>query len=330
MTAATTTETAPVRLLDGDDVDALATVPVGLAAAEDAARLVTAGRITTGRVQVNGPVAWMRILAGTISDLDLLGYKEFHRVGQRVRYHVHLFRESTGDALGIVDGRRITSLRTSATAAAAVRHWAGDAPVRVGLIGSGEESREGLRAIAGAVPVHEAAVFSPTPANRAAFAQQMTAELGVSVEDVPSQAEAIAGCDVLYVATSSHHNAFLHAADVAEVGLVAAIGSTQPVHRELFGDVFTAADSVVVDTPDATHESGDCLEAVAAGWDAGSVELLGNYLATPAGDRSRRTVFKSIGSVEQDLVLAYHLLRAAEEQERGTVVDPVGSLRVMR
>lgn len=319
-----------VRLLSGDDVDALATVDVGLAAAEDAARLVTGGRITTGRVQVNGPVAWMRILAGTISDLDLLGYKEFHRVGQRVKYHVHLFRESTGDALGIVDGRRITSLRTSATAAAAVRHWAGDSPLRVGLIGSGEESREGLRAIAGAVPVRAAAVFSPTPANRAAFAQQMSGELGIEVQDVASQAEAIAGCDVLYVATSSHHNAFLHADDVAEVGLVAAIGSTQPVHRELYGDVFTAADRVVVDTPDATHESGDCIEAVEAGWDARSVSLLGDYLATPTGDRSGRTVFKSIGSVEQDLVLAHHLLRAAEEQDRGTVVDPVGSLRIMR
>jgi ornithine cyclodeaminase/alanine dehydrogenase-like protein (mu-crystallin family) len=150
------------------------------------------------------------------------------------------------------------------------------------------------------------------------------------VRDVPSQADAIAGCDVLYVATSSHHNAFLRAADVADVGLVAAIGSTQPVHRELFGDVFSAADRVVVDTPDATHESGDCIEAVEAGWDAGSVVLLGDYLDTPAGDRSGRTVFKSIGSVEQDLVLAHHLLRAAEEQERGTVVDPVGSLRIMR
>lgn len=334
MTAVTSPENvdeAPqMRLLDGDDVDALATVPVGLAAAEDAARLVTGGRNTTGRVQVNGPVAWMRILAGTLSDLDLLGYKEFHRVGQRVRYHVHLFRESTADALGIIDGRRITSLRTSATAAAAVRHWAGDAPVRVGLIGSGEEAREGLRAIAGAVLVKQAAVFSPTPANRAAFAQQMAAELGIPVRDVASQAEAIAGCDVLYVATSSHHKAFLSAADVAEVGLVAAIGSTQPVHRELLGDVFTSAGQVVVDTRDATHESGDCLEAREAGWDADSVVLLGDYLQTPAGQRTPRSVFKSVGSVEQDLVLAHHLLQAAEEQGRGTVVDPIGSLRVMR
>jgi len=323
-------EAAPIRLLDGDDVDALATVAIGLAAAEEAARMVTGGRLTTGRVQVNGPVAWMRLLAGMVSDLDLLGYKEFHRVGRRVRYHVHLFRESTGDALGIVDARRITSLRTSATAAAAVRHWAGGESVRLGLIGSGEEAREGLRAIHGAVPVEEAVVFSPTPANRAAFAEQMGAELGLAVRDVPAQADVTGNCDVLYVATSSHHTAFLRAEDVAGVGLVAAIGSTQPVHRELFGDVFHACDRVVVDTPDAAHESGDCTEAVDQGWDPGSVQLLGDYLAGPAGDRSGRTLFKSIGSVEQDLVLAYHLLRAAEEQGRGTVVDPIGSLRLMR
>lgn len=329
MTAAAAADAPPVRLLSGEDVDALARVEIGLAAALDAARLVSCGRIITGRVQVNGPVAWMRMLAGTISDLDLLGYKEFHRVGQRVRYHVHLFRESTGDALGIIDGRRITSLRTSATAAAAVRHWAGSRPIRVGLIGSGEEAREGLRAIAGAANVERAVVFSPTPANRAAFADDMGAELALPVEAVAAQRDALAGCDVLYVATSSHHTPFLSAAEVADVGMVAAIGSTQPVHRELFGDVFHAAGRVVVDTPDATHESGDCIEAVALGWDP-AVELLGGYLSTPAGAAADRTLFKSIGSVEQDLVLAHHLLLAAEEQDRGVLVDPIGSLRLMR
>jgi alanine dehydrogenase len=251
-------------------------------------------------------------------------------VGRRVKYHVHLFRESTGDALGIVDGRRITSLRTSATAAAAVRHWAGDRRVRIGLIGSGEEAREGLRAIHGAVAVEKAMVFSPTPANRAAFADSMGAELDLSVTAADSQADVLGGCDVLYVATSSHHTAFLSAEDVAGIGLVSAIGSTAPVHRELFGDVFTGADAVVVDTPDATHESGDCIEAVAQGWDASSVQLLGDYLGTTPGATAGRTVFKSIGSVEQDLVLAHHLLEAAAEQDRGTLVDPVGSLRLMR
>ena len=83
-------------LLSGDDVDRLATMPLALVAAEEAARLVARGDIVTGRVQVNGPVAWMRVLAGMVTELDLLGYKEFHRVGRHVRYHVHLYRESLG------------------------------------------------------------------------------------------------------------------------------------------------------------------------------------------------------------------------------------------
>jgi ornithine cyclodeaminase/alanine dehydrogenase-like protein (mu-crystallin family) len=316
-------------LLNGDDVDALATMPVALAAAEEAARLVAQGNIVTGRVQVNGPVAWMRILAGTITDLDLLGYKEFHRVGQEVRYHVHLFRESTGEILGVVDGRRITSLRTAATAAAAVRHWAAGRDLGIGIIGSGEEAREGLRAIVGAANVTSAAVFSPTEANRRAFALEMAEELGLPVSAVDAMPDAIDGCDVLYVATSSHHEPFLGAQDLSGVGLVSAIGSTQPVHRELRGDAFLAASRTVVDTADATHESGDCIEASSMGWDATSAELLGSYLGRPASDEGM-TIFKSVGSVEQDLVLAFHLITASQQSQRGVWVPDVASLRVMR
>lgn len=320
----------PLLLVNGDDVDELATVDVALAAAEDAARLVAGGSIVTGRVQVNGPVAWMRLLAGMVSDLDVLGYKEFHRVDKRVRYHIHLFRGSTGDPIGIVDGRRITSLRTAATATAAVRRWAGSDPKVVGLIGSGEESREGLRALAGAIDVSEAVVFSPTPANRAAFASEMTDELELDIRAVASQQEVTGGCEVLYVATSSHHEAFLDARALDGVGFVAAIGSTQPVHRELVGDVFTAAAKVVLDTPDAAEESGDCIEGAEYGWDPKQAVLLGDYLGEQPDDEPGYTLFKSIGSVEQDLVLAYRLVEEAQRRSKGTTVNDVASLRTMR
>ncbi len=317
-------------LLSGDDVDRLATMPLALVAAEEAARLVARGDIVTGRVQVNGPVAWMRVLAGMVTELDLLGYKEFHRVGRHVRYHVHLYRESTGEILGVVDGRRITSLRTAATAAVAVKHWAGGTNVRVGVIGSGEEAREGLRALAGAVRVTQAAVFSPTQNNREAFATEMTAELDLEVLSASSQVDAIADCEVVYVATSSHNEPFLRAEDVGGVGILAAIGSTQPIHRELAGGVFLAAARTVVDTPDATHESGDCIEAASLGWAPSAALLLGDYLRQDPATNDGLTIFKSIGSVEQDLVLAHRLLVSARESQNGVLVQDVASLRVMR
>ena len=320
-------DATPMRLLDGGAVDALATAELGLAAAEAAARLDPA-KVATGRLQVNGDVSWSRIMSGSLTDLDVFGYKEFHRVGKRVRYHIHVFRESDGNALGIIDGRRITSLRTSSLAAVAVRTWADGRPVRVGVIGSGEEAREGLRALHGAVPVERASVFSPTPANRKAYADELGAALDLQVDPCDSQDAVLADCDVLYVATSSKNEPILGAADLGDIPMVAAVGATQRIDRELRGDVFPGS-TVVVDALDAVLESGDGHEAIEQGWDPQSSLLLGDYLDRPDRDADR-TLFKSIGSVEQDLVLALHLLRAAEEQDLGTVVDPVGSLRLMR
>jgi len=317
-------------LINGHEVDRLATMPLALEAAEEAARLVAQGNIITGRVQVNGPVAWMRILAGTVSSLDLLGYKEFHRVGRDVRYHVHLFRESTGEILGVVDGRRITSLRTAASAAAAIRHWAGGDIFRIGLIGSGEEAREGLRAVTAATAVSSAKVFSPTEVNRLAFADEMSAELGIEVTAAENAQDVTRVSDVLYVATSSHHDPILRPSDLGDVRLIAAIGSTQPVHRELTGDVFLGATVTIVDTPDATHESGDCIEATTMGWEPATATLLGDYLLTDTPNRENLTIFKSIGSVEQDLVLAYHIFQAAKGSQSGVLATDVASLRVMR
>ena len=320
-------DATPMRLLDGAAVDALATAELGLAAAEAAARL-DRSKVATGRLQVNGDVSWSRIMSGSLTDLDVFGYKEFHRVGKRVRYHISLFRESDGNALGIVDGRRITSLRTSSLAAVAVRAWARGRSVRVGVIGSGEEAREGLRALHGAVPVERASVFSPTPANRKAYADELGAALDLQIDPRDSQEAVLADCDVLYVATSSKNEPILGAADLGDIPMVAAVGATQRIDRELRGDVFPGS-VVVVDALDAVLESGDGHEAIEQGWDPHTSLLLGDYLDAPVRDPGR-TLFKSIGSVEQDLVLALHLLRAAEEQDLGTVVDPIGSLRLMR
>ncbi len=268
-----------MRLLCGDDVDALASSGVGLEAARETAMLVAGGEFSTGRVQIGDQRAWMRILAGLLPELDLIGYKEFHRVGKDVRYHVSLFRHSTGEALGIVDGRRITSLRTSSTAALAFQKVFADRPLTLAVIGSGEEAREGLRAIAAALPVRHARVFSPTPANRAGYVELMSAELGIPIEAVGSPREAVEGADAAYVATAATSPVVSYQ-DVGHLPLVAAVGATRPDHHELSGDVVARAASVIVDCEDALHEPGDMRDAKRLGWDGSGAVVLGNWLSS--------------------------------------------------
>jgi alanine dehydrogenase len=319
-----------MRLLDGADVDALASAGVGLAAARRTAELVRDGSITTARVQVGDEIAWLRVLAGLVPGLDLLGFKEFHRVGKIVHYHVLLFRQSTGEPLGIVDGRRITSLRTASTAALALSHVFGDAPLTLAVIGSGEEAREGLRAACAATTIEKVRIYSPTAANRDRFAHELGGELGIQVAAVASAAEAVAGADAAYVATAAT-SPVIGFDDVAGLELVVAVGATQRVHRELTGGLVAGARAVVVDCADAAHDAGEMVEAAEQhGWDPEQAVLLGNWLDSPPSAGNGPLLFKSIGSVEQDLALALALLQAADEQGRGRVVEPIASARTMR
>lgn len=320
--------TDPPLLIGGDLVDELASVELGLDAARASASLE---RVTTGRVQVADDVTWMRVLVGVIPELDLVGYKEFHRVGQRVRYHVSLFRRSTADMLGIVDGRRITSLRTASTAALAFEHLDDGVPSTLAVIGSGEEAKEGLRAVAAVVALTSVNVFSPTESNREAFCRELEPVVGVPLNPVDSVDAALDGARRAYVATSAAGDPFVSFDQVAHLELLAGIGSTRPDQRELRGDVISRGATVVFDCDDARHEPGDVIEAVEhEGFDPSSAVLLGDWLTRPADPGTGLTLFKSIGTVEQDLVLASRLLDAARAAGKGHAAPEVGSLRVMR
>ena len=318
----------PPLFLDGDLVDELATVEVGL----EAARVSSSTQAVTGRVQIADGHTWMRVLAGIVEELGIVGYKEFHRVGQRVRYHISVFDRDTADMIGIVDGRRITSLRTASTAALCFEHADDSRPKKLAVIGSGEEAKEGLRAVAAVSTLAEVAVFSPTRANREAFCDVLGPVAGVPVYPVDSVDAALTGAQQAYVATSSAGPAFLEARQVAHLEMLAGIGSTRPNQRELVGDVFAAASQVVFDCEDARHEPGDVIDAVERfGFDPDGAVLLKDWLESPhepAGEGP--LVFKSIGTVEQDLALAHRLLVAAQEQELGIPAPEIGTLRIMR
>jgi len=320
-----------IILLDEADVDALATPQIAIRAANEAAMSLRRG-LSTGRVQVGDEVTWMRVLVGIVPHLDILGYKEFHRVGRRVRYHINVFQRSSANCIGVVDGRRITSLRTAFTAALAFAHRFGDHTVSLGVVGSGEEAKEGLRALAAVGSIDRVRVYSPTPANREEFAAVIGSELSLEVSAVSTVAEALDGAEAGYIATSSAGPPFLTFDEVSHMNFLAAIGSTRPEQRELVGDVLANASHVVVDCEDARHEPGDVIEARDGfGFNTSTALLLAEYLDRPARDFSDGlVVLKTIGSVEQDLTLAHFLLEEAVRRGAGRRTREIGSLRIMR
>jgi ornithine cyclodeaminase/alanine dehydrogenase-like protein (mu-crystallin family) len=80
----------------------------------------------------------------------------------------------------------------------------------------------------------------------------------------------------------------------------------------------------VIDTPDVLEESGDVLAAAEAGTlDTGAVQELWSYLASGGEAHGARTLYKSIGSVEQDLGLAALIHRRCEERGIGQTIEAI-------
>lgn len=321
---------APLHL-SSDDVAEHGSWALAIDAARVGALVAAAGEVETRRSTLPLEGGWMRLMAASVPALGVFGYKEFHLAADNsVRYCIKVFDSATGRPRGIVDAALITTLRTAATAAVALEHIVGSqSPVRLALVGSGAEALAGLGALQEVVKLDDVRVTSRSPQNRSAFVEQARLRTGLDVRPEASLAAAVSAADVVYAATNSGGRIVVRHADVADVPVIASIGSTIPEQRELAGDVLSEADRVIVDTHEVFEESGDALEAIAAGFDpAGATELGAALRADETPDPSRRTVYKSIGTPVQDIVLAARLVQAAEDQGFGRRVTPLSAVKV--
>jgi alanine dehydrogenase len=274
------------------------------------------------RINVPLPTGWIRLMGGCLPESDVLGFKAFHLVrGNGVRYLTALYRLSTGEPLALVDANALTVLRTSAAAAAAARAFWGDDEIRVGVVGSSVFARSGFETLRAVCRVREARVFSPTPRRREAFA----ADLGAAAVAAP---EELAPSDMLLCCTASAGAVAVERATVGGAAYVSSVGSTMPAQRELDAQVVGDAAVVVVDSPQTLEESGDAIAAVEAGLlDESRVVPLAAFLTEPIRPEKGYVLYKSVGSVEQDLAVAAYAVERARALGLGEEIAEVESLR---
>ena len=318
-------------LLREGDIRRSVTAGASVDAIADA--LATANRtggIARARSTAMTDGGWLRTTSGSLPELDLLGFKAFHLVpGVGARYLTALYRLSTGEPLALLDGNHLTVARTSAAAAAAARQYFGERPITVGVIGSGAQARDGLLALAAACRVAAVRVYSRSRDRRQQFAAEHREVLAIAVCAVASAREATADADMVLCATQTPGTVALGDEDVAAPDFISSISSTLPAQRELDARVIVRAARLVIDTPDALHESGDLLAAAELGMEGVPIVELGTYLCDSGAPRVPTTVYKSIGSVEQDLAIAHLALTVATRLGLGERVEPIEGLKTL-
>ncbi len=234
-----------------------------------------------------------------------------------VSYLIALFEQQTGALAALLDANLITAYRTAATSAVAVDRLARPGPATLAVLGSGLEAQMHVRAIAAVRPVTALRVFSPTAANREAFARRFSDELRVECKPATAAREAVESASIIVAAARSRDETpILLGRWLREGVLVVSIGSTLPEQREIDVDVVAACDLIVCDMCDEViAETGDMLAAKAAGLPfEQKLVSLNDLMTGVAADRiasSRLPMFKSVGAAIQDVVVAELVVQKA-------------------
>jgi alanine dehydrogenase len=300
-----------------DWADAIAALRSAYAAPPDEARFPP-------RTMARGDGLWLRTLSGVPGDGGPMGAKLIAASlrNRRASYLIPLFDQETVELTALLDGHSITGFRTAATSALAADLLAPAAPLRVAVIGSGFEAQNHVRALAAIRTLSSVTVFSPNPASRTRFTQEL-ADLGMPLGTAESAEEAVDGADlVICAARSRDEQPTLR--QVPAGATVVSIGSTLPEQRELATEVIARAQVIVADMVDEViHDTGDMIAAEKAGVDfAGNVVSLAGIVSGRANGRPADpdaiVLYKSVGSATQDLAVAAMCVRRAAELSLGT------------
>ena len=262
----------------------------------------------------------MRILFAADGEAGYCAMKAYHNVNNGgARYVVLLYSMADGELLAIIDGRVITDLRTGAASGVIARKVDIPGPVRVGILGSGNQARTQLEALASVYAIECAEVYSPTAANRERYARELSAKLKIAVTAVDSAEAAVRGKHVVATASNARGTEPILRRDWLErCRLLCAVGNTRAKFAEIGSDTFAAAALTVVDSRHAFHEAGDLIMAAKAGVLPESKQAtLGQILkGVRSVPREGPIIFKSVGMALQDLALAaryYELLGARKD-----------------
>ncbi|GAB1489274.1 ectoine utilization protein EutC [Opitutaceae bacterium] len=231
---------------------------------------------------------------------------------------------SNGCPLAVMDSRDITWLRTAAATAVAAKYLARPDARIATIAGCGAQGRVQLQALTMVRCLTTVHVWSRDPAKADAFANRMSAELGIEVVPSASLASAVGRSDIVVTCTPARRF-FLERDMVAPGTFVAAVGADSPDKQEIDPGLLAGA-AVVCDLADQCAQVGDLHHAIAAGLMT-RAQVRGELGAIIAGQvLGRRSpeeivVFDSTGTALQDVAAAAAVYERALALGRGQPVS---------
>jgi len=311
-------------MLSQADVTALLDLDRLLDALEDGFRAVSSGKVEVpGRTAVTTEHGgWLGTMPGYGAGLGL-GVKLVsvfpHNDAAGLPSHqalIALFDPATGSPLVVMDGTRITAIRTAGAAAVSTRHLARKDSKVLAIIGAGVQGHAHLEIFPRVGDFDEIRV-----ASRTFDSARKLAASNPRARAVESFEEGARGADVIAMCTHSS-TPVVKREWVAPGTHVTSVGYAAP-HGELDRELAEAANLFVESRAAAfSPPPAGCMEL--AGMDPEKASEMGEVLlGKRSGRRSKEeiTVYKSMGHAIEDLAAANLVYNEAKAKNAGSTIE---------
>lgn len=319
-----------IRILSAADVRAALPMSKAIAAMRHAYGQLSAGKaIAPPRQHINSDKGITLIMPAYLPENSEFGIKVVSVYDEnpdinlpRITAAVLVLDPVTGLPKAFMDGTSITAIRTGAGGGVAADLLARHNAKKVGLFGAGVQARTQLQAVMNVRDITCVNLISRTQSS----AQQLASEIA-TWDDAPevnltsTPHEVVMDADIVICATTSASPLF-DGNDLKAGTHITAVGTFVPEKREVDTTTIRRANRIVVDSREACSEEAGDLIIPNTEADAEIGEIVnGNKPGRQADDEI--TFFKSVGVAVQDAVAAAAVLKEAENQDLGILVEMI-------
>jgi ornithine cyclodeaminase len=264
------------------------------------------------------PAHSLHALGGVLPSARVVGAKVWANTPRGSAPLLLLYSADDGALLAAVEAHALGQLRTAATTAVATDQLAAPGAGELAVVGTGRQALAQVAAVAAVRPLRSVRVHGRDPERRQAFAERVTAELGLATTVCDSVAATVEGAPLLVLVTRAT-TPFLEATMVARGAHVNAVGAITPERMEFVPGLLDRCTVVAVDSRAAAQRLA---AELIAHYGDGGWEQVRELAALLAADERRPagadvTLFKAMGIGLSDVALGVEVLRRVRSSGQG-------------
>lgn len=225
----------------------------------------------------------------------------------------------SGEIKCILDGASVTAYRTGAVGSTGIKYTSKESCKNLGIVGTGVQGLYQALYAASVRPLENIYVYDLDKKKCAEFANNLQSYLPkIKIQPTEDTEELVKKSEIIVTVTPSSNPVIPDDESLLKGKHFVGIGSYKPNMREYPESIYKLIDKVYIDVDFAAEESGDLITPLEKGWlKEENIETLYSGIINNNIDKSKTTLYKSVGMALFDILVAEYIYKKAVEKNIG-------------